>query len=212
MECKWLKEVEKISKKEKHEMYYVNFTSLAIFIVANIITYLKQKNSPYFVAVLVEVNFAVFIAISIISIIALIRNNKNLNSNNKSGILDIERINKNSYIGTLREELSESLKTSEDYKLIDEEVYGNLKRKVTLGKNDLTFTPHFLIQKFTNVKYTVMKLQNVAYMKTDVRDKYGYTEFFDANNKRLGSIENTAFNSKVFNKICREQIPWAEFR
>lgn len=87
-----------------------------------------------------------------------------------------------------------------------------MKRKVGLGKNDFTFTPHFLIQKLSEVDYKVIKLQNVAYIKTSSILNYGYTEFFNKSDESLGEIKNTAYDCRVFNEICKEQLPWAELK
>lgn len=109
-------------------------------------------------------------------------------------------------------ELNRVLKDFDDFKLIDTEVYGNLKRRVKLGGNNFIFTPHFLIQPISEVDFKVIKLQNVALIKSTRSEDNGCTEFFDKSNQSLGSINNSAFNCMTFNNICKEQIPWAEVR
>lgn len=120
----------------------------------------------------------------------------------------------------LSEALQNLLKTSEDINLFDAEVYGNLKREVEYDGEKFTFTPHFLINKMDIDSYVIVKLQNVKYITINkmcyktghIIERDFWYSFLDKNKNSLGTISTSSLHHEGLEKICREQIPWAQWK
>lgn len=200
MECKLLNKVDKEGNKQKRDKRnsYIFLVSFVV-IVTLFMLYIMQA-SPKSGKIVI-----IFFALIFYSVVAC-------------GAIVGMKIRKARIIEgvPLKDELKNTFKTPEDYKLLDQQIDGKLKRKVILGHATFTFTPHFLIQKIDSLNYIIIKLQNVSFIKNipiDPKDqKYVYTEFFDDCDHLINKIENYKHNGITFIKICKEQIPWAEIQ
>lgn len=195
MESKWLTETEKIMKKQKREPFIRILFVIILLLGLNSIFLFAALSAPEEVRFnSLKVCIGTFIVTFIAAVIGL--------------LIGFSINNKKPKFSDLRTTLSKSLTTQEEYTLLDTEVYGNLKREVSLGKNQFTFTPHFLIQIHNKVSYTVIKLQNVSYISHLNHPPVVMSEFYDKNNQLIGSIQNYASHVPAFDRVCAEQIPW----
>lgn len=116
--------------------------------------------------------------------------------------------------------LERVLKTPEDIQLFDTEIYGNQKREVEYDKEKFIFTPHFLINKMDMDSFIIIKLKNIKYITINkmacktghiIESDYWYG-FLDKDKNNLGTISTSSLHHEALEKLCREEIPWAQWK